>query len=526
MSVAAATTRDGAVAAPLRRDAMLWTWLPPILILGVAVVERHLVIGNADVSWEITLSEKILDGQHLYTDLIELNPPASVFFHVGAVAAARALGWAPEIVVDAAIFLGALAGLGIFSQMVRHYRLLDALGGTAFAVFVLAVATILPAQTFGEREHIALLAVLPALALSAARAKGVKPLLWHCLVAGAGAGITICIKPHFALAVVLAAAAAGISLRSWRVLFALENWIAAAIVVVYAISVAVFCRPFITDVMPLVADVYLPVRLPFVELLGSLPILLWISAVLVILGLGRDIARHPLLLVLLAASAGFAVAYFIQGKGWPYQSYPMLALAVIALDLAGGLYRCAAAQTGEHDRFKRLCATAAFAVVGAWSFAWLNSAVDTRAATAAVKRVAPPHPSIAVISDDIAIGHPLSRDVGGQWIAHASSLWVTENAAILRSAGGLDAATARRLSAYTEAERQRTIDEIRDGRPDIILVDERPGRIAVNNRAARWSEWVEADLDLAALIATDYQAVGRADGVAILRRNSAAARVP
>jgi hypothetical protein len=519
MSLAAAPVRDGPIASRPRLDALLRTWLPLILILGIAVIERHFVIGNADVSWEITLSEKILDGQRLYTDLIELNPPASVLLHVGIVAVARALGWSPEITVDAAIFLVAISCFGLISHIVRQYRLLDADGGAAFAVFTLAVMTILPAQTFGEREHIALLTVLPLLVLSAARATGVKLLLWHCLVAGAGAGITVCIKPHFAFAVGLAAAAAALHLRSWRTLFALENWIAAAIAIAYAVSVAVFFRPFITDVMPLVAAVYLPVRLSFVEMLSTVPVVLCVGSVLVILGLGRGIARYPLLLMLLAASAGFTVAYLIQGKGWPYQSYPMLALAVIALDLAGGLYRRAAAQSGDRDRFMNLCVTAGFVVVGVWSFAWLNIAIDTRAATAAVERIAPPHPSIAAISDDIAIGHPLSRDVGGRWIARASSLWVTQNAAILLHAGSIDATTAQRLSAYAETERRRVIEEIRNGKPDIILIDERPGRIAVNNRAARWGEWVKADPDLAALVAANYRVVDQADGVAILKRN-------
>jgi hypothetical protein len=69
---------------------------------------RHFVGANSDVSWEITLSEKILDGQRLYTDLIEINPPASTFLYLPAVALARAFGLTPEIVVDALVLTGAL----------------------------------------------------------------------------------------------------------------------------------------------------------------------------------------------------------------------------------------------------------------------------------------------------------------------------------------------------------------------------------------------------------------------------------
>jgi hypothetical protein len=229
MSIAAAQTSVPAL--PIRRDDVLRKWLPLVLILAAAAVVRHFVVANTDVSYAITLSEKVLDGQHLYTDLIEVNPPASTFLYLPAVVVARMFGWAPELVVDILVFISALVSLGIAADIIRHNRLLDGLPGWSLAAFTLAVLTILPAQTFGEREHVALIAVLPALAVLAARGNGAKPLLWHCVVAGLGAGVTVCIKPHFALAVGLAVAGVALCLRSWRMLFVLENWIAAAIAV-------------------------------------------------------------------------------------------------------------------------------------------------------------------------------------------------------------------------------------------------------------------------------------------------------
>jgi len=109
MSVATAQTGDDGLAVSVWSYDSLRTWLPLALIFAAAIVVRHFVGANTDVSWEITLSEKILDGQRLYTDLIELNPPASTFLYLPAVALARALGLAPEIVVDALVLIGALA---------------------------------------------------------------------------------------------------------------------------------------------------------------------------------------------------------------------------------------------------------------------------------------------------------------------------------------------------------------------------------------------------------------------------------
>jgi hypothetical protein len=517
MSVATAQTGDGDLAVAARRFDALRTWLPFALILAAAIVVRHFVGANTDVSWEITLSEKMLDGQRLYTDLIELNPPASTFLYLPAVALARALGLAPEIVVDALVLIGALVSLAIAGDIVRRYRLLDVPQSRTAGALTFAALIILPAQTFGEREHIALIAVLPALALWGARANGGKPLLWHCLVAGAGAGVTICIKPHFALAVACAAAVGALHRRSW--LFVLENWIAAAIAVAYGICVVVFYPAFVTGVMPLVADVYLPVRLSLAQSLFDTPVVLWAAAILMILLLRRGTGFHPVFAVMLMASPGFAAAYVVQGKGWPYQSYPMLALSLIALGLALAFRRQTVVPAGEGYRVQDICAAVALCFIAAKSFAWLDLAVETRAATAMVERIAPPHPSIALISDDVALGHPLVRAVQGRWISRVGSLWIIEDAAIQRFAGGIDAAKDRRLAAYMEAGRLELIGEIRAGKPDIILIDDRAGRIVVDNSGASWREWVSADRDLAVLLAADYREVGNADGLAIFKRN-------
>ncbi len=218
--------------------------------------------------------------------------------------------------------------------------------------------------------------------------------------------------------------------------------------------------------------------------------------------------------MLLSASAGFAAAYVIQGKGWPYHSLPMLALVLIALAIAIAYPRPAMAPDRNRDRAKSLAmslgATAALGILAVSSFAYLDIAVDTRAAIALVKQVAPPHPSIVAITADPAIGFPLVRAVDGRWISGHWGLWVTGNAATRRLEGGVDEPTRQRLAADVATERQRLIGEIRDGKPDIILIDD---------RGPRWSEGVDGDRDLSALIAANYREVGIADDIIVLKRN-------
>jgi hypothetical protein len=525
MSLTATRAAGAGVSVSARPRDVLRTYVPLVAILAAAVVERHFVIGNADVTWLITACEKLLDGQRLYVDVFELNPPAAIFLYLPAVALARKLSLDPQIVVDAQVFLAAALSLAVASRIVRHCRLLDGAHGSMIAAFVLATLTILPAQTFGQREHLALIAALPVIATLTARAEGTKPLLWMILAAGLGAGATICIKPYFVLAIGLAAATAALQRRSWRVLFAAELWIAGGIAIVYAVCTIVFYRPFFTDLMPVLTDVYLPVRLPLLKLLIGAPVALWAAALLIILILRRGAGPQRPLAVLLSASAGFAAAYVIQGKGWPYHSLPMLALVLIALATAIGYPRPATAPERDRGRAKSLNAkslgakslgakslgaTAALGILAAASFAYLDIAVDTRAAIALVKQVAPPHPSIVAITADPAIGFPLVRAVDGRWISGHWGLWVTGNAATRRLEGGLNEPTRRRLAADVAGERTRLIGEIRDGKPDIILIDD---------RGPRWSEGVDGDRELSALIAANYREVGIADDIIVFKRD-------
>ena len=53
----------------------LWTAILAILIASIPLHPEWLV---SDVSWMITVCEKMLEGKTLYVDMIETNPPGAV----------------------------------------------------------------------------------------------------------------------------------------------------------------------------------------------------------------------------------------------------------------------------------------------------------------------------------------------------------------------------------------------------------------------------------------------------------------
>jgi len=173
------------------------------------------------------------------------------------------------------------------------------------------------------------------LAVLAVRAKAMTPGFWSLVAAALGAGAMIVVKPYLIVGFIPAVVGAAYAARSWRVLVALENWIVLATVAVYGAVVVMVFPEFITETVPLVSAVYLPLRNPWtimVSEFAAVPI--WLAACFAIVWLRRKKIAGWHYGLLLVASAGFMVAFIVQGKGWAYHAYPILALVLIALAFA------------------------------------------------------------------------------------------------------------------------------------------------------------------------------------------------
>src|SRR6476646_9822597 len=92
------------------RRAPAWALAVGLALLA-ALLQSTLIPLDGDISWLITVSERVLDGQRLYVDVIEVNPPASVWLYLPWVALARLLGARPEAVIVTVTIAGALLSL-------------------------------------------------------------------------------------------------------------------------------------------------------------------------------------------------------------------------------------------------------------------------------------------------------------------------------------------------------------------------------------------------------------------------------
>jgi hypothetical protein len=306
---------------------------------------------------------------------------------------------------------------------------------------------------------------------------------------------------------VCTAAAAALGARSWRPLFGIENWIAAAALALYTAFVAIAYPQFFSDMMPLLLAVYIPVKASFAQLLVYFATPIWLAALILIALLkGRFMMRAPFSLII-AATVGFSVPYYVQQKGWAYHAYPMLALALIAVALAL-IDRWYAAPDGS--RLARSASALIAGVLAGTTYIWMNLAADYSALAAPI-RALKPHPKMLAITADLACGHPLVRQVGGTWVSRVSAEWITGGVLLRRLHETLDPATEARLEAYARRDRAMLTEDIARNRPDVIVVQ------ASELKGFDWLDWARSDPALAAQIAA-YRLFATVNGARILRR--------
>lgn len=462
-------------------------WLALAALLVVAIILRHVLPANTDVSWLLTVAERVIDGQRLYVDVIETNPPMAVLTYIPAIAVARAVGLPAEMVTDGLIFVAIFASLAVVTYILKNDAVLHGFAGWTLALLAFAILTILPSKIFGQREHIAVVELLPALALYAVRMKGERPPIPAILAAGVGAGLALSFKPHFAIGFLCGLAALAVYGRSWRILLTPENFIAAAIAAIYVLCTVVFYPSYLSAIAPLVRDVYIQVGASVIQMLKTPAVPIWAAAVFAALVVKRAGRIDSMLLLLLATSFGFMLAFLLQRKGWPYHSYPMIALAMLGLGYA-------LATRTPFERAPGIFAIATLTVAFVQSILWFNwafdKAFDARPLETAIARLGP-HPKILAITGEPGLGHPLTRTLQGTWVSRQQSLWVAAYLRNLRGGASIDPERNAILEMYAAKERAMLVEDIRKNRPTVVLVD---------NFSDNWSNWLRDNPGVADLI--------------------------
>ncbi len=450
-----------------------------LLIIISAIIQQSLGHQNFDNGWLFTVAERVLDGARPYVDFIEANPPASFLIYLPAVALSRIVGTTAEFMVCASVFLGGVGVILFTGRILRRAKLVNAAEAGALLNMAVFILLFMPGIQFAQREHIAMFCLLPLLAIYAARGEGVHCSMADAITAALMAGITVSIKPHFALAAFFPLAFIMARRRSIMPLVQVESWAIVSVVLAYA-ALLIWRYSGFLDVLPMLMDVYVPDKKQFGDLLLHVMFLL---SVIVVCGVGLALGkeRWPIMVAMpLLACLGFMVSFLLQGKGFPNHAFPCVSFALLAAGAVVVPAFTALLRDGDAAaewRLRRwpilfglvpmMAAGVFFCGVIAQFIGW----EEHPGLRAAVKRLAPPQPRMIAVSTLFNLGYPVVRQVNGRWVGRLNGLWITDAAQEMIGTGIGDDAYRARLAGYIDRDARMLLEDVRSQKPDIILSD-------------------------------------------------------
>lgn len=447
------------------------------LSLGIAVA---CLAGQApwgDQSMYLMAAGKALDGARIGRDVIDVNPPLSIWLFEPAVAVARATGILPQSATQ--ILLGLLT-LGILGWCVVLARPRGASRpGGVFSWWLFAVllygTTIQPWYHIATREHILVLLILPYLFLAAQRLKGYDGTpQWQRIAAGLLAVAGLGLKPQHLVLVIAIEALIAFRRRAWRSLATPETAGILGGGLAYCAAIAAFAPDYLTVVIPFAYDVYLERGLAsWPELIGTARWLKVAAVVVVWFALRRTSALREHADVFMAAGLAALAAYLWQRKGFEYQLVPALACFHVAVGLLA--YGVIMPRLGRAAMSLAPRNALPWALVVAAAAAWLYYPGQVQRATtywtdvrksarAAVMPHVPRGATVFMISPEVGPLHDHLLRYGLHWGSRFTVMFMTE-ALVTRS----QAEPA--IAALGKWTTSAVVEDLERYRPGVILVD-------------------------------------------------------
>ena len=276
---------------------------------------------NGDVAYMLHAARRMLGGERLYVDLLDLNPPFMFWLSQPAALLAEGAGSVTAFRVMVIGLAGAM--LALAWPLTRQAPALR-------AGYVL-IAFVLPLGHFGEREHVMFCLIAPYVALALLRAEGGKAGRALAIAAGVAAGVAMALKPPAVLLALAIAADQCRRERSARVVYRPEH-LAAGTTLLAALLVILGFVPEYLDAVRRFGGLYAEFsRGTLADLLfGHLYATCTFATLCTVVATAASIRRRAAITVLSVSAAALYGCAVVQGKGFGYHYLPAYGLAVMA----------------------------------------------------------------------------------------------------------------------------------------------------------------------------------------------------
>jgi hypothetical protein len=448
-----------------------------LLVITLLAAASIALRGEAtpDVSWLITMCERILNGERAYVDIIDTTPPAPMLLYMPGVIVAKIVGITPEAATFAFAYVGVFGSLWLTSRIMPEF--LKDCGPSAWLVLAPAaiVLLILPRDVFAQREYFAAAFALPMTAVFIRHADNQSwPTLADRVLAAILGGLSIAIKPPlFALPGVFVAIY--YLARTQSLSFLLTSGLAAAAAISAVLTAAALAAfpDYLGEMSDFMRDVYVPQLDPALTFLGDRGCLGVLSclALTVLLGLPGGVPAPAAIAAI--AAAGFIAAYFIQGKFFHYHIYPAAVFSAIAATvvafrkLRGFAFAPLSVRIAVFSVYGLVFGQ--IAILFAIGFADIRPVMRD---LSWAKGLA--HSRALAIARYNWTAFPLARSIGAVWVGRAHSQWIATYTKPLLGRDTLNPLERQLYLKYYSSSLEDILCEIKTKQPEIIFEDSLP----------------------------------------------------
>jgi len=453
-----------------------------LLAAGIVVIALELYIqcaaaGSGDRNYLLYAARMMLQGQKLYTDILEPNPPLIFWLYLLPASLARYLPFSPQQMLVAFGF--AVAGISTCAcmRLMAVHPAFDAKRRRMFGLLYLGVFITINPDYFADREHLMMMLVLPYLLRRMPSLEGLNFSARLRFTVGVMAGIGFCFKPQMLLIFALLQLLYILRERSLSPLLSLENMLIYLIGLSY-ISIVITCYPhYVKTIVPMAFATYFAFSNKMAGLVFGGQALLILGVTLADFRLGdRSPYRRDIMYFL--AICGTLLLYALMGNGWGYTYTPLVQMLLVTTGWVGwefGFLRREAGTRGEPVRrfifgaracALNLAANAALSVLLPFYILlfYCNAQLACDGWGRELIAVVGPARSFGTMSLTIDAWPRLSDATGAVWLARCNLLWMIPR---FMMGDAEFTASHRAILAYVADQFAKEMDQ---DRPAVMIV--------------------------------------------------------
>jgi hypothetical protein len=319
-------------------------------------------------------------------------------------------------------------------------------------------------RDFGQREHFALIASIPYVALIARRAGGQRVAWPLAMAVGLFGALAFALKPYFAAVPVLLEASLFLTARrnGWR-FWRPEVLTLGGAAIAYAAAVVVLTPDYLSHIVPMIRQAYGGQDAPRLTVIRNMGLPLIGASFLALVLLGRRPSK--LCMALIVGAGVFFLGYLLQAKGWRYQTLPGTGLLIMAVAAEAGRWRFKDLPLRARAGVLFLCLILASVLVRATTSGYYPN-VFRRPTTAALEGL-PRGATVMMLSAYASTLWPMVEERGLAWPSRHFSFWMLP--AIAKADKGPKGQSLARLADEVRAQ---TVEDLTCNPPERILVDE------------------------------------------------------